>query len=147
MVFVKDLLFVRLAAAAGGNTKNVVVRDDAGADIGAAVEHMKIEPRRQRLAYPEPAHAVAVAVEARRKGAEPDLRGKCRHDAAADTALGWNADAIDPFAGVIVHARTCHDRKRAGHDVGRDHLCARHRINAGSPASPTTPSPTPLRLT
>ena len=37
MTLVEDLLFVGLAAAAGRNTKNVIVRDDAGTNIGTAV--------------------------------------------------------------------------------------------------------------
>ena len=130
VVLVKDLLFMWLAAAARRYAEYIVIRDDAGADIGAAVEHVEIEPRRQRLADFQPPDAVAMAVEPRRESAEPDLRRKRGDDAAADAALGRHADAIDPFAGVIIHARTRHHRQRPRHDVGRDHLDARHRIDA-----------------
>ena len=71
-----------------------------------------------------------MAVEARREGAKPQLRGKCCDDAAADAALGGDADTIDPLAGIVVHARTGHDRKRAGDDVGRNDLNAGHGIDA-----------------
>ena len=66
----------------------------------------------------------------RRKGAEPDLRRQRCDDAAADAALGGNADAIDPFAGIVVHARTGHHGQRAGNDMRRQHLHAGHRIDA-----------------
>jgi hypothetical protein len=130
VVLVEDLLLVRLAAAAGGYPVEIVIRDDAGANIGVAVEHMQIETRRQRFANLQAPDAVEVAVEARRKRAETELGRKCRDDAAADAALGGDPDAIDPFAGIIVHARTGHDRKRAGDGMRRDHLRARHRVDA-----------------
>src|SRR5882757_3899843 len=91
---------------------------------------MQVETRRQCLADFQPAHAVAMAVEAWRERAEPDLRRKCCDYATADAALGGNADAIDPFAGIIIHAGTGHHGQRASHDVRRDHLNASHRIDA-----------------
>ena len=45
VALVQDLLLVRLAAAARRNTEDVVVGDDAGADVGAAVEHVQVEAR------------------------------------------------------------------------------------------------------
>jgi hypothetical protein len=71
-----------------------------------------------------------MAVEERRESAQSELRRQRRDDAAADAALGGHADAIDPFAGVIIHARTRHHRKRAGNDVRRDHLNSGDRIDA-----------------
>ena len=50
VVLVEHLLFMRLTAAARRDAEHVVIGDDAGAHIGAAVEHVQIEPRRQRLA-------------------------------------------------------------------------------------------------
>ena len=86
--------------------------------------------RRQRLADLDAAHAVAVTVELWRIAAESEPRRKGCQDAAADAALGGNADAVDPFAGVIIHAGRSHDRQRPRDRVGRQHLFAGHRIDA-----------------
>ncbi len=126
----QDLLLMGLAAAAGGNAGNVVVGNDAGADVGAAIEHMQIEARRQCFADFESAHAVAMAVETRRKSAKPDLWWQRRDDAATDAALGRNSDAVDPLAGIIVHARTGHHGQHACDCVRRDHVIARHGVHA-----------------
>ena len=109
---------------------DVVVGDDAVARVVAAVEHVQVVMQRQRLADLDAAHAVAVAVEPRRVAAEPEPRRQRRQDAAADAALGGNADAIDPFAGIVVHAGTGHHRERARDGVGRHDLFAGHRIDA-----------------
>ncbi len=130
VVLFEDLLFARQAAAPRGDAADIVIGHDRGPHVAGAVEHMQAEMRRQHLADFKPAHAVAVFVERRRERAEPELRRQCRDDAAADAALGRHADAIDPFAGIIVHAGTGHDRQRAGHRVGLHHLLAGHRIEA-----------------
>ena len=113
-----------------GALADIVIGDDAVARVAAAVQHVQVEMRRQRLAHLDAAHAVAVGVEPRRIAAEPELRRMRRQDAAGDAALGGDADAVDPFAGVVVHARTCHHRKRARDRVGRRHLHAGDRIGA-----------------
>src|SRR5205823_4703984 len=129
VALVEDLLLVRLAAAARGDAKNVVIGDDAGAEIGASLEHMEVEARRQRLANLQAAHAVEVAVEKWRERSKPELRRQRRDDAAADATFRRDADAIDPFAGVVIHARARHHRKRSGHDVRGDHLHAGNGID------------------
>ena len=118
----EDLLVARLAAPSRGDAADVVIGDDRGAHVAGAVEHMQTEMGRQRLADFQSPHAVAVGVERRRKGAETELRGQRRDDAAADPALRRHADAINPLAGIIVHARTGHDRQRPRHRIGRHDL-------------------------
>src|SRR5664280_883209 len=93
------------------------------------VEHVQFEMRRQDLADFDPAHAVAVAVEQRRERAQPELPRNRGDDAAADAALGRDADAVDPFAGVVVHARRGHDRQRARDRIRRDDLLLADRID------------------
>jgi hypothetical protein len=110
MALVEDFLIARLAAPSRGDAADVVVGNDRGADIAGAVEHMQAEMGRQRFADFQAAHAIAVGVERRRKSPKTELGGQRGHDAAADPALGRHADAINPFAGIIVHARTGHDR-------------------------------------
>ena len=126
----EDSLLVRPAAAPRRALADGVVGDDAVARIVAAVEHMQVVMRRHRLADLDAAHAVAVLVEPRRVAAEPEPRRQRRQDAAADAALGGDADAVDPFAGIVVHAGTGHHRKRARDRVGRHDLLAGHRIDA-----------------
>ena len=121
---------MRAAVAPRRILADVVVGDDAVAGVVAAVEHMQIVMLRQRLAHLDAAHAVAVAVEFRRIAAEPEPRRQCRQDAAADAALGGDADAIDPFAGVIIHAGTGHHRQRPRNRVGRHDLLAGDGIDA-----------------
>ena len=70
-----------------------------------------------------------MLVEPRRVAAKPQPRRQRRQNAAADAAFGGNADAIDPFAGVVVHARGSHHRQRARDGVGRHHLFAGHRVD------------------
>src|ERR1700730_12687797 len=108
----ENLPFMRAPAAPRRILSDVIVGDDAVAGVVAAVEHMEVVMPRQRLADLDAAHAVAVAVELWRVAAKPEPRRQCRQDTAADAALGGNADAVDPFAGEVVHAGTGHDRKR-----------------------------------
>ena len=86
--------------------------------------------RRQRLADLDAAYAVAVLVELGRIAAEPESSRQCGQNAAADTAFGGNADAVDPLAGIVVHAGGSHHRQRARNRVRRHHLFARHGIDA-----------------
>ncbi len=124
MVGGENVPLMRAAAAPRRALADIVVGDDAVARIVAAVEHVQIVMSRQRLANPDAAHAVAVAVELRRVAAEPEPRRQRRQNAAADAALGGNADAIDPFAGVVIHARRGHHRQRPRDRVGGHHLLA-----------------------
>ena len=123
-------LLVRASAAPRRALADVVIGDDAVARVVAAVEHVQVVMRRQRLADLDAAHAVAVLVELGRIAAEPEPRRQCRQNAAADTALGGNADAVDPFAGIVVHAGGRHHRQRARNRVRRHHLFAGHGIDA-----------------
>ena len=104
----------------------VVVGDDAGADIGAAVENVQIEPRRQRLAHPQAAHAVAVAVEARRKGAEPHLQRQRGNDAAAQKTPRENGSkSAHRDVTISISSRTrpaetemhCHSYRSVGSNI------------------------------
>ena len=70
----ENFLFLRAAAAPRRALAEVVVGDDAVTGIVAAVEHMQVVMRRQRLADLDAAHAVAVAVEPGRVAAEPEPR-------------------------------------------------------------------------
>ena len=88
----EDVLFVRAPHAPRRAVADIVIGDDAVARVVAAVEHMQVVMRRQRLADLDAAHAVAVLVEFRRIAAEPEPRGQRRQDAAADAALGGDAD-------------------------------------------------------
>src|SRR5437016_9976555 len=88
-----------------------VISNDAVARVVAAVEHVQVVMRRQRLADLDAAHAVAVPVESWRIAAEPEPRRQRSQNAAADAALGGNADTVDPFAGIIVHAGGGHHRQ------------------------------------
>ena len=126
----EDSLFIRPPAAPRCAASDGVVGDDAVARIVAAVEHVKVVVRRQRLAHLDAAHAVAVAIEPRRVAAESEPRRQRRQDAAADAALGGNADAVDPFAGIVIHAGAGHHRERSGNGIGRHDLLAGHRIDA-----------------
>src|SRR5436190_16934477 len=98
----EDGPLMRPAAAPRGAVADVVGGDDAVARVVAAVEHMQIVVRGQRLAHLDAADAVAVLVEPRRIAAETEPRRQRGEDAAADAALGRDADAIDPLAGIIV---------------------------------------------
>ena len=126
----EDLLLLRAADAARRVLADIVVGDDAVARVVAAVEHVQVVMRRQRLADLDAAHAVAVLVELWRIAAEPEPRRQRRQDAAADAALGGDADAVDPFAGVVVHAGRGHHRQRPRDRVGRHHLFAGDGIDA-----------------
>ena len=126
----EDVLFVRAPHAPRRAVADVVIGDDAVARVVAAVEHMQVVMRRQRLADLDAAHAVAVLVEFRRIAAEPEPRRQRGEDAAADAALGGDADPVDPFAGVIVHAGTRHDGERPRDRVSAQHLLAGHGIDA-----------------
>jgi hypothetical protein len=86
--------------------------------------------RGQRFAGAQAADTVAMVVDARRIGAEAELRGKGCDDAAAYAALGGNADPIDPATCRIVHARAGHHGERAGHGVGGGDLLAGQWIAA-----------------
>ena len=123
-------LLMRPPAATRRAASDVVVGDDAVARIVAAIHHVQVIMRRQRLAHLDAAHAVAMAVEPWRVAAEPEPRRQRRQDAAADAALGRNADAVDPFAGIVIHAGAGHHRERSRNGVGRHDLLAGHRIDA-----------------
>src|SRR3954454_16350622 len=69
-----------------------------------------------------------MAIEKRRKRAKADLRRQRRDDAAANTALGGNPDTVNPLAGVVIHARARHHRKRARDHLRSNHLHAGHRM-------------------
>ncbi len=126
----EDVLFVCAPHAPRRAVADVVIGDDAVARVVAAVEHMQVVMRRQRLADLDAAHAVAVLVELRRIAAEPEPRRQRRKDAAADAALGGDADPVDPFAGVVVHAGARHDGERPRDGISAQHLFAGHRIDA-----------------
>ena len=126
----EDVLFVCAPHAPRRAVADVVIGDDAVARVVAAVEHMQVVMRRQRLADLDAAHAVAVLVEFRRIAAEPEPRRQRRKDAAADAALGGDADPVDPFPGIIVHAGTRHDGERPRDRIRRQHLLAGHGIDA-----------------
>src|SRR4051794_24606279 len=102
---------MRAAAAPRWVFADVIVRDHRVAGVVATVEHVQIVMRRNRLADLDAAHAVAVTVELWRIAAESDPSREGGQDAAADAALGGHTDAIDPFAGVVVHAGGGHDRQ------------------------------------
>ncbi len=121
---------MRLPDAARRHVPDVVVGNDRGAHVARSVEHVQIEMGRNFLADLEAPHAVAVAVEPRREGAEAELGRQGGDDASADAALGRNADAIGPLAGIVVHARRRHHRQRAGNRVGCRHRLVGHRIDA-----------------
>src|SRR5256885_10659968 len=101
----EDLSFMRAAAAPRRVLADRVIGDDAVARVVAAVEHVQVVMRRQRLADLDAAHAVAVLVELGRIAAEPEAGRQWRQHAAPDAAFGWDADPVDPLAGIIVHAR------------------------------------------
>ena len=86
--------------------------------------------RGQRLAGAQATDTVPLVVDARRIGAEAELRGQGGDDAAGDAALGGNADSIDPAARRIVHARAGHHGERAGDRIGGGDLLAGQRIAA-----------------
>src|SRR5206468_10598812 len=100
----ENVALLRPADAARRALADVVVGDDGVARIVAAVEHVQIVMRGQRLAHLDAAHAVAVLVEPWRIAAEPETRRERGQNAAADAALGGDTDPVDPFAGVVVHA-------------------------------------------
>ena len=74
-----------------------------------AVEDVQAEALGQLLADLDAADAVAARVEQRREDADAGLAGHDGDDAAADAALGRQADAVGPLAGVVVHAAGVHD--------------------------------------
>src|SRR5262252_10885372 len=82
----------------------------------------------ERLAEFYAAHTVAVFIKSRRKTAKPKLRRKCCHYAASNSTFCRHANAINPFASIIVHAGTGHDRKCARHRIRLHHLLACKRI-------------------
>src|SRR5262245_37842018 len=105
---VENLLFMRLTVAARGNAADIIFGYDALSDIATTVENVKIEMRRQSLTNFEASHAVAMAIEEWGICAEAKLRWEGRDDAAANAALCWYADPIDPFARIIIHPGTRH---------------------------------------
>ncbi len=63
-------------------------------------------------------HAVTLGVEQRRVGADAELAGQHREDAAADPALGGHADRADPVPCRVVHTAGHHDRQGPTHHRG-----------------------------
>src|SRR4030081_1908922 len=104
MMGCENFPLMRPAAAPRRALSDVVVGDDAVARVVAAVEHVQIVMRRQRLADLDAAPAVALLVESRRITAEPEPCRQRRQNAATDAAFGGHADAKKPFAGVVIHA-------------------------------------------
>src|SRR3954468_16754312 len=100
MVGGENLLLLRPAAASRRIFTDVVIGNDGAARVVAAVEHMQVVVCRQRLADLDAADAVAVLVEFWQIAAEPEPGRQRRQDAAADAALGGDADPVDPFAGI-----------------------------------------------
>jgi hypothetical protein len=76
---------------------------------------VQAELGRHRLAGFHAAHRVAALVEPRRKHADAQLPRQHGHDAATDTALGRQADTVDPLAGEVVDAAGRHHRQHLRH--------------------------------
>ena len=75
-------------------------------------------------------------VQQRREDADAELAGHDGADAAADAALGRQADAIGPFAGVVVHAAGEHDAQHVLDVLPIDGPLAGDRVDAARwPAS------------
>ncbi len=123
----QDLLLLRSAHPPRRVLADVVIGDDAVAGVVAAVEHVQVVMRRQRLADLDAAHAVAVLVEFRRIAAEPEPGRQRRQDAAADAALGGNAD----------RGRSIRRRSRTCPTTSSPRACARSR-RASRTCSPVT---------
>ena len=66
------------------------------------IEGVGVNPSRTGLL--EILASMGAEVEVIPEAAEPEPGRQCRQNAAADAALGGNADAVDPFAGIVVHA-------------------------------------------
>ena len=62
--------------------------------------------------------AVARLVERRRDDGDAELAGRDGDDAAADAALGRQARAVEPLAGVVVEAGGRHHREHLGDVLG-----------------------------
>src|SRR5262245_53348280 len=73
---------------------------------------MQSESLRELLTNPDATHAVPFSIQRRRKDANPELPRYDSDDAAANAALGRNADAIGPLAGIVVHPAGEHDTQQ-----------------------------------
>jgi hypothetical protein len=103
---------------------------DHRAGIGVVAEDVEAEGLRQLATDADAAHAVAVAVESRRKYADADLAGNDGDDAAGDPALRRHADLVGPLAGEIVHPAGVHHRQHVLNVVARYRLDPGDRIDA-----------------
>ena len=74
---------------------------------------MQTELFGQAATHPDPTHAVAFGVQARRVHTDTQLAGQYRDDSSADAALGRHADGADPVAGPVIHAAGDHDGQGA----------------------------------
>src|SRR5581483_2021540 len=112
---VENFLLGTAAPALGANGVAAVAAPHDGGFGRAAFEHVQLEALGQLLADADAAPAVALLVEGRGKRADAELPRQNRDDAAADAALGRQADAVAPFAGVIVHAAAVHHAQDVFH--------------------------------
>src|SRR4051812_45355683 len=80
---------------------DLITQRPAGA---AALEDVQAEHLGKLLADQAPPDAVAFLVEGRGEDADPGDPRDDGDDAAADAALGGQAGAEGPLAGVVVHA-------------------------------------------
>ena len=127
---VEHLLLVGRVAAARRPRADVPRVADRRAAVGGDVQEVQLELARELPAGGDAADAVAVAVQPRRVERDPDLPGEHREHAAADAALGRQADVDDPLAGRVVHAAGRHHAQHALDDLGLEQPLAAARLHA-----------------
>src|SRR3954447_7674006 len=90
---------------------------------------MQIEVAGQLIANPDATHAVSLRIQRRREDTDPELAGQHSDYSAGDTTFRRHSDAVNPFAGVIIHAARAHDAQHAFHVFTADRLPASHRVD------------------
>ena len=102
-------------ATPGDDLSGVVGLPEGRLMNGARVEEVQRQLVGQVHADADPADAVSLGIEQRRKDPDPELPREHGQNAAGHAALRRKADPIDPFPGPIVHPASGHDAEDVVH--------------------------------
>ena len=129
-VRVEHVALALIAQATGACGVGAVGAAQPRPDPLAGEQEVQAEALGDPLAGGHAPHAVALRVQPRAVGGQAQLSGEDGGDGTAHPALGRQADAVEPLAGVVVHPARRHHGQHGGDDVAGDDLDAGERVHS-----------------